>query len=74
MIKELKELKASGMLTKLYNSGIINNKAMILIEVDALYQQHKGHLKACEIVVLISEKLDKSITTVWRYLSEIKQG
>lgn len=74
MIKELRELKANGMLTKLYNGGVVNNKAMILIEVDALYQQYKGTLKSCEIVVLISEKLNKSLTTVWRYLSEIKQG
>lgn len=72
MIKELKELKANGMLTKLYKSGVVNQKAMILIEVDTLYQQYKGTLKSCEIVVLISEKLNKSIPSIWRYLQEIK--
>lgn len=74
MIKELKELKANGTLTELYRGGGVNQKVMILIEVEALYEKYKDTHKSCEIVNLISDELDKSIRSVWRYLQEIKQG
>lgn len=74
MINELKELKANGMLTKLYKSGVVNQKAMVLIEVEALYEKYKDTHKSCEIVNLISDELNKSIRSVWQYLQEIKEG
>ncbi len=73
MIKELKELKANGILVKLYKGGVVNQKTMALMEVEALYEKYKHTHKACEIVILISDELDKSIRSVWRYLQEIKQ-
>ena len=73
MIKELKELKANGMLVKLYKRGGVPQRVMVLIEVEELYQKYKHTHKVCEIVNLISDELNKSIRSVWRYLSEIKE-